>query len=84
MVANAPFDLEHHSKSTRRDEFLNAMDARVPWASLFAEISQHHPKAGNGRRPIATQHMLRTYFILHAFNPAYQAGAFLPLDGSLT
>ena len=62
-----------YAKQTRRDEFLKAMDALVPWSALCEEIAPHYPKAGNGRPPVGLERMLRMYFIQHWFNLADQA-----------
>jgi len=62
-----------YAKPTRRDEFLKAMDALVPWSALCEEIAPHYPKAGNGRPPVGLERMLRMYFVQHWFNLADQA-----------
>ena len=62
-----------YAKQTRRDEFLKAMDALVPWSALCEEIAPHYPKAGNGRPPVGLERMLRMYFVQHWFNLADQA-----------
>jgi len=38
-------------KTTRRERFLNEMDAVVPWARLVALIAPHYPTAVIGDRP---------------------------------
>jgi transposase, IS5 family len=62
-----------HAKPTRRDTFLKAMDALVPWSALCKVIAPHYPKPGNGRPPIGLERMLRMYFIQHWFNLADEA-----------
>jgi len=42
--------------------------AVVPWAELEALVEPHYPKAGNGRRPVGLQIMLRTYFMQQWFD----------------
>ena len=61
---------EQYRKPTRRDEFLATMEVIVPWAALCEVIEPHYPKAGNGRRPIGLERMLRIHFIQHWFNLA--------------
>lgn len=61
---------EQYRKPTRRDEFLAAMEAIVPWTSLCEVIEPHYPKPGNGRPPIGLERMLRIHFIQHWFNLA--------------
>ena len=50
-------------KQTKREKFLSEMDRVVPWAKLLALIEAHYPKAGNGRRPVGLERMLRIYFV---------------------
>jgi hypothetical protein len=57
-------------KRTRRDEFLDTMNAIVPWAELCAVLDPHYPKRGNGRPPIGLERMLRIHFIRYWFNLA--------------
>ena len=61
---------EQYRKPTRRDEFLAAMQAIVPWTALCAVIEPYYPKAGKGRPPIGLERMLRIHFIQHWFNLA--------------
>ena len=61
---------EQYRKPTRRDEFLAAMQAIVPWAALCEVIQPHYPKAGAGRPPIGLERMLRIHFLQHWFNLA--------------
>ncbi len=70
MAVDQDSGFEQPRKPTRREEFLQAMDAIVPWAALCQEIEPHYPKAGNGRPPIGLQRMLRIHFIQHWFNLA--------------
>jgi len=44
------------------------MERVVPWAELEALVEPHYPKAGNGRRPVGLQIMLRTYFMQQWFD----------------
>jgi transposase, IS5 family len=48
-------------KVTRREEFLAAMDAVVPWSRLLVLIAPHYPKVGpkGGRPPMPLGTMLR-------------------------
>ena len=59
---------EKYGKTTRRAAFLEEMERVVPWSELFALIEPHYPKAGNGRRPIGLERMLRLHFLQHWFN----------------
>jgi len=59
---------ERYGKKTRRAEFLEEMELVVPWAELVALVEPHYPKAGNGRRPVGVERMLRMYFLQQWFN----------------
>ncbi len=48
---------------TKREKFLNEMNQVVPWKRLLKIIEPHYPKAGNGRKPILMETMLRIYFL---------------------
>ncbi|CAE6784572.1 IS5 family transposase ISBvi2 [Paraburkholderia domus] len=70
MAADQGAGFETHRKRTRRNEFLDTMNAIVPWAELCAVVEPHYPRRGNGRPPIGLQRMLRIHFIQHWFNLA--------------
>jgi IS5 family transposase len=55
-------------KVTRRERFLAEMGAVIPWSRLLARIEPFYPKAGNGRRPLGLEKMLRIYFLQHWFD----------------
>src|SRR5580700_649848 len=59
---------EQYAKKTRRALFLEEMEQVVPWAQLCRLIEPHYPKAGNGRRPVGVERMLRIYFLQQWFN----------------
>jgi IS5 family transposase len=59
---------EVHGKQTRRQRFLNEMDAIVPWRDLCRLIEPHYPKGNRGRPPIGIDRMLRIYFLQVWFN----------------
>lgn len=50
-------------KQTKREKFLSEMDRVVPWDKLQGLIEPHYPKAGNGRRPMPLERMVRIYFV---------------------
>jgi transposase len=50
-------------KQTKRDKFLSEMDRVVPWEKLLGLIEAHYPKAGNSRRPIGLERMVRIYLL---------------------
>ena len=63
-------DLEYAAKKkrTRRDRFLEEIEAVTPWAALVAEITPFYPKGtGRGRPPIGAERMLRMYVAQQCF-----------------
>src|SRR5664280_3150256 len=54
---------ERYTKKTRRAAFLEEMEQVVPWSELCSLVEPHYPKAGNGRRPVGIERMLRIYFL---------------------
>ena len=63
-------ELEHDAKKrrTRREAFLEKMDALIPWERLEARIEPFHPKAGRGRRPYPLGAMLRVHCVQLFYN----------------
>lgn len=55
-------------KTTRREKFLTEMEAVVPWERLKDLIRPVYPEAGNGRRPMDLERMLRIHFMQQWFN----------------
>lgn len=64
---------EAYRKQTRKAEFLSRMDTLVPWAEFCSVIEPYYPKAGDGRRPVGLERMLRMYFVANWFNLADEA-----------
>ena len=61
---------EKYRKPTRRERFLNEMEAAVPWAELLAVLAPHYPMdpgAGGGRPPRGLAVMLRIHLLQHWF-----------------
>jgi IS5 family transposase len=59
---------EKYARVSRREQFLNIVEAVVPWAELEALIEPYYLKAGKGRQPVGLKTMLRIYFLQHWFN----------------
>ena len=53
----------HKNKRTKREVFLDEMDAVVPWARLEALISPHYTKPRKRRPQMPLAVMLRIYFL---------------------
>jgi IS5 family transposase len=54
-------ELSLHKRKSRRQTFLELMEQIVPWADMKVIIEPHYPKAGNGRRPMDLDMMLRIH-----------------------
>lgn len=63
-------DIEYASrkKITRREEFLQAMDAIIPWADWIEMIRPHYPSGRRGRPVRGIETMLRMYLLQVWFN----------------
>lgn len=56
-------------KATRRAEFFQRPDLLVPWERWVAIVDPHRPEPeGAGRRPVATETMLRMLVVQRALN----------------
>jgi len=71
MAADQSFD--RYRRPTKRDVFLQTMEAIVPWAELCAVIEPHYPKGQGGRPTIGLERMVRMLLVQHWFNLADQA-----------
>lgn len=54
-------ELSLQKRKSRRQTFLELMEEVVPWADMMAIIEPFYPKAGNGRRPMPLDMMLRIH-----------------------
>ncbi|OOQ62439.1 IS5 family transposase [Vibrio parahaemolyticus] len=55
-------------KKTRREVFLERMDALIPWQRLENKIAKHYPKGENGRPPFPLSAMLRVHCLQLFYN----------------
>jgi IS5 family transposase len=61
-------------RTGRREEFLDTMDAIIPWAAFEEKIKPFYPKSGRrGRQPKGIELMLRMYFLQVWYNLADEA-----------
>ncbi len=63
-------ELEYDNKKrkTRREMFLERMDALIPWKRLEKKITRYYPKAGRGRHPYPLSVMLRIHCVQLFYN----------------
>jgi IS5 family transposase len=59
---------EAKKRKTRREVFLERMDALIPWPRLEKRIARHYPKGGVGRRPYPLGVMLRVHCLQLFYN----------------
>ena len=61
-------NFEKYGRKSKREQFLESMNAIVPWSELEALVKPHYPQAGKGRQPVGLSIMLRVYFLQQWFN----------------
>ena len=61
-------EFQKYGRKSRRELFLDEMERVVAWSGLLALVKPHYAVAGNGRRPVGLEIMLRTYFVQQWFN----------------
>ena len=59
---------EAYRKKPRKEEFLLRIDSLGPWAEFCSVIEPRYSKAGNRRRLVGLERMLRMYFIANCLN----------------
>lgn len=62
-------DIEYgrRKRRTKREEFLEAMDAVIPWGELVEMIAPHYYRGERGRPPRGIEIMLRMYLLSNWF-----------------
>ncbi len=63
-------DIEYgnRKRKTKREEFLEAMEAVIPWEEMVALIEPHYYAGKRGRPPRGIEMMLRMYLLQQWFN----------------
>ncbi len=65
LAAQTGFD--QWGRKSKREQFLDEMNAVVPWPRRQALVEPHYAKAGKGRHPVGLEIMLRIYFVQQWF-----------------
>ena len=68
-------EFQRYSKKTRREQFLEEMDAVMPWAELFFLVEPCYSKGETARKPVGLDIILRVSFLpqwFRAFGPRGQ------------
>jgi IS5 family transposase len=60
-------EFQRYGKKTRREQFLDEMEAVMPWSELLALVASHYSKGETGRKPVGLAIMLRVYFVQQWF-----------------
>jgi transposase, IS5 family len=60
-------EFQRYSKKTRREQFLDEMEAVMPWSELLALVLPRYSKGELGRKPVGLDIMLRVYFLQQWF-----------------
>jgi IS5 family transposase len=60
-------EFQRYTKKTRREQFLDEMEAAMPWAELRALVEPRYSKGETGRKPVGLDIMLRVYFLQQWF-----------------
>lgn len=63
----ADIEYGNRRKVTKREEFLNKMEAVIPWGKWVSIIEPYYPSGKRGRRPQEIEKMLRMYLLQNWF-----------------
>jgi IS5 family transposase len=61
-------EFQRFTKKTRREQFLDEMEAVMPWAELLSLVTPYYSKGETGRKPVGLAIMLRVYFLQQWFS----------------
>lgn len=61
-------EFQHKKRKTRREKFLERMDALIPWSKLEQRIAPFYPKGKGGRPPYPLTVMLRVHCMQLFYN----------------
>jgi IS5 family transposase len=68
QVTFSDLEYDHKKRKTRREKFLERMDALIPWEKLERKIRKHYPRRGRGRPPYPLSVMLRVHCVQLFYN----------------
>ena len=61
-------EFQRYGKKTRREQFLEEMEAVMPWAELLSLVAPYYSKGETGRKPVGLAITLRVYFLQQWFS----------------
>ena len=68
QLSFADLEYENKKRKTRREKFLERMDALIPWMLLVKLLKKHYPKGNRGRPPYPLETMLRIHCMQLFYN----------------
>lgn len=68
QLSFADLEYENKKRKTRREKFLDRMDALIPWMLLLKLLKRHYPKGTRGRPPFPLETMLRIHCMQLFYN----------------
>jgi IS5 family transposase len=68
QLSFADLEYENKKRKTRREKFLERMDALIPWVLLVKLLKKHYPKGARGRPPYPLETMLRIHCMQLFYN----------------
>ena len=68
MTLSHQAEFQRYWKKTRREQFLEEMDAAMPWVEFLALLQPYYAKGDMGRKPVGLAIMLRVYFLQQWFS----------------
>lgn len=70
QISLSDIEYSNRRRKTKREEFLDTMDAIIPWQQWVDLIKPVYPNGKRGRKPTDIETMLRMYLMLVWFNLA--------------
>ena len=62
-----PAEFQCYTKKAGREQFLEEMNAVMPWSELLALVTPRYSKGEAGRKPVRLEIMLRVCFLQQRF-----------------
>ena len=68
QLSFADVEYSNRRKTTKKEQFLNAMEDIIPWKHWVSIIKPYYPSGKRGRPPIGIETMLRMYLLQCLFS----------------
>ena len=63
QISFADVEYANRRKTTKKEQFLNAMEEIIPWQRWISIIEPYYPSGKRGRPPVGIETMLRMYLL---------------------